>query len=264
LRLRPFGGLGGSVPTKQPLRPVRLVKCPTVRSPNAFLRSRRAVWPGWRRPLTQLPIVVVDLETTGLEPSRDRIVELSLSVPGGPRIDSLVAPQIPLGPQRVHGLTEADLHAAPAFRDLAGAVLSLAATRLIVAHNAEFDVAFLRAELLRAGHPVPPAPFLCTIALPQLLGLDHASRRLAWACEHYSVPLTRPHEAAADADAAAALFQRYSRLAASTGLTLADLSQRAPHSACVRSWRRRAWKAPTPLPAVAAPSPRPPTRAAAA
>ena len=231
---------------------------------SACLRRRLAVWRGWRRPLTELPIVVVDLEPTGLDPRRDRIVELSLSVPGGPRIDSLVAPGIPLGPQRVHGLTEADLRLAPAFRDLAGAVLSLAAGRLIVAHNAEFDVSFLRAELLRVGCPVPSAPFLCTVALPRLLGLDHASRRLAWACEHYSVPLTRPHEAAADADAAAALFERYARLAASTGLTLGDLSLRAPQSACVRSWRRRPWEAPGPQPAAGAPCPRPPSRAAAA
>ena len=75
--------------------------------------------------------------------------------------------------------------------------------------------------------------------IPQLLGLRHASRRLSWACEHCGVPLTRPHHADADADAAGALFDRYARLAEAEGLTLRELRSRAPRSACARSWRRR-------------------------
>jgi DNA polymerase-3 subunit epsilon len=192
-------------------------------------------WSGWQRPLSELPVVVVDLETTGLDPRLDRIVELALIVPGGPSMETLVRPARPIGPDCPHGLTEDDLRSAPSFRDVAGAVCELLDGRIVVAHHAVFDVAFLCAELRRAQVDVGELPFLCTATLPALLGVDHPTRRLGWACEHYGITLTQPHEAFADAEAALQLYARYR--GAASDLHLATLAGASPDDPCVRSWR---------------------------
>jgi DNA polymerase III epsilon subunit-like protein len=103
-----------------------------------------------------------------------------------------------------------------------------------IAHHAAFDVAFLCVELTRAGIPLDGLPYLCTATLPKLLGFEHPTRRLAWACERYGITLSRPHAALADADASLQLYRRY--LDAAAGADLASLASTSSDDACVRSW----------------------------
>ena len=72
--------------------------------------------------------VVVDLETTGLHPSVDRIVEIGLvrMTPRGRELDAwttVVDPQRDTGPVRIHGLPARDVVGAPRFRDIASDLL---------------------------------------------------------------------------------------------------------------------------------------------
>lgn len=124
--------------------------------------------------------LALDFETTGLDARTGRIVEagaLQFRLDGEGAIvierewSSLVNPGMPIPDEAtaVHGITDLDVSAAPFFREIAPGLLALATGRVIVAHNAAFDLGFLRAELDRCGAASPD----CDVA--DSLGLARAA-----------------------------------------------------------------------------------------
>jgi DNA polymerase-3 subunit epsilon len=105
--------------------------------------------------------IVLDTETTGLEPSEGhRIIELAcLELTGrratGRQFHRFVNPEreVDLAASQVHGLTAEDLSDKPRFVDIADEFLAFVEGAELLIHNAPFDVAFLDAELERAGRP---------------------------------------------------------------------------------------------------------------
>jgi DNA polymerase-3 subunit epsilon len=157
---------------------------------------------------------VVDLETTGLYPSTDRIVEIAVLLLDADTLVNaefctLVDPCRDVGPTRIHGVRACDVAGAPTFAAAAAAVWSLLSGRVLVAHNASFDVRFLDAEFGRCGVRLPPPPVMCTMNLAShyLHGLP--ARSLSACCDAAGVPLSRHHSAADDAAAAAGLLARF-------------------------------------------------------
>ncbi len=93
--------------------------------------------------LNELPVAVVDFETTGLNAAVDRVVEVAVAHFSGfdpPQVvfSSLVNPDRPIDPraQAVHGISDAAVAAAPFFGDVAGHLLDCLRGRLISAYNA--------------------------------------------------------------------------------------------------------------------------------
>jgi DNA polymerase III epsilon subunit-like protein len=170
----------------------------------------------------ELPVTVIDLETTGLDPQIDRVLEVAVISPGEASFESLVRPDIDVFPGGVHGLTPAVVRSAPLFGDIADQLLDLVRGRVLIAHNAAFDLSFLSAEFQRVDHTLGQVPFICTVSMAAELGMAHESRSLAYACQRYGTPLVDPHTAAGDARAAAALFSTYSRRVASARRALVE------------------------------------------
>ncbi len=115
------------------------------------------------------PLVVFDLETTGVDPQQDRVVELGLVTlhPDGTRTTAswLVNPgrRIPPGAIAVHGITDADVADAPSFEQLAPEVWAAFEGCDLSGFNAEgFDVKVLKAEFARIGRSFP-APDACVV-----------------------------------------------------------------------------------------------------
>ena len=156
---------------------------------------------------------VVDLETTGLFTGRnDRIVEIAVvHVSGDGEItgewQTLVNPSRDLGPQRIHGIAAADILTAPSFADIAPALVDLLAGRVLVAHNASFDVGFLTAEFERLGYWFSVTP-MCTMQLAREF-IPGAGRSLADCCDAYGIILENAHRASVDARATAELLSAY-------------------------------------------------------
>lgn len=117
--------------------------------------------------------IVVDTETTGLDPqSGHRIVEIAAielmhHVPTGRKFHCYVNPErdIPVDAYAVHGLSEEFLAAHPAFAKIVDDFLTFVGAAPLVIHNAEFDLAFLNAELARAGRPFLASAFVDTLSL---------------------------------------------------------------------------------------------------
>jgi DNA polymerase-3 subunit epsilon len=118
-------------------------------------------------------------------------------------------PEGPVGATHIHGIRDADVASSPFFRDLAPTVASRLAGLPIAAHNASFDLAFLRAEFETAGWDTPLIPSFCTLHASHHYMPDLDRRKLADCCWATGVTLDNAHSALGDARATAGLMSRY-------------------------------------------------------
>lgn len=158
---------------------------------------------------------VVDVETTGLNPATDRIIEIgvvTLDERGNLEGEwtSLINPERPVSAQFVHGITDDDVATAPTFAELLPNISSELEGRAIAAHNVLFDVGFLNASFKRSSFPMelPPEATVCTMELSKIY-LPRGRHSLTSAAERAGITLSHHHRALADARAAAELLRVY-------------------------------------------------------
>lgn len=203
---------------------------------------------------SELPGIVFDTETTGVEPDRDRVVELgAICVTRGAltaerRMRINPERPIPASASAIHGIYDADVRDKPVFAAVAerfiaylnggalGDVNVGGGVAWLAAYNAGgFDVPLLNAELVRAG--LPPSLQSQRILDPMIFVRWHLrhlrSRSLENVCKHYGIPLNNAHSALGDARATALLLLRM----VSEGLIPADietaLAEQAQHRALI-------------------------------
>ena len=123
--------------------------------------------------------VILDTETTGTVPQRDRVVWVAVAVLYDGVVTERWSTLLDPGPgdrAQAGGIT---LAGQPLFADIEPRLTELLRGGVLVAHNAPFDVSFLTAEYQRAGIAMPKTPVICTLRLAHRLGLDVASLSLA-------------------------------------------------------------------------------------
>jgi DNA polymerase-3 subunit epsilon len=150
----------------------------------------------------QAPLAIVDVETTGSDPSVDRITEIAVLLAENGALttqwSTLVNPgaQVPGAIQALTGISQDMVDCAPRFAELADELHERLAGRIFVAHNARFDYGFVRREFERAGIRYH-AKTLCTVRLSRRLypgvpghDLDALIERhgLACAARHRALP----------------------------------------------------------------------------
>jgi DNA polymerase-3 subunit epsilon len=131
----------------------------SVRDSRAAQEYLKAPTPDSGTPWRELDFTVVDLETTGLDPSRNEIVSFATVTVSQGRVSladaryELVRPRRMPGEEtsRIHGLREADLIDAPPLEDLLEGLLDALAGRILVAHVASIEKGFLEAALAASG-----------------------------------------------------------------------------------------------------------------
>jgi DNA polymerase-3 subunit epsilon len=163
-------------------------------------------------PLRDLTFVVFDSETTGLNPAKDEVVQLGAvrvvngKIVDGETFDTLVNPGIPIPPgaTRVHHIDDAMVASAPRFDTVCKSFHRFADKAVLIAHNAPFDMAFLRREGNRSGltfeHPI-----LDTVHLSAVVFGASAEHTLDALCQRLDVtiPAEMRHTALGDALATA-------------------------------------------------------------
>jgi DNA polymerase III epsilon subunit family exonuclease len=198
--------------------------------------------------LDDCAFAVVDVETTGMRAgTSDRITEIAIVVVHGGRrevvFDSLINPGRPIPPAicAITNITNDMVRTAPAFDEVADAVLAALAGRVFVAHNARFDWGFVSAELRRAKALALDGPQLCTVRLARRLVRNVRSCGLDNLTQHFGFENSARHRAVGDALVTADLLDRLLRLAREEGArTLQDLSAIALRRAARRPRKRRA------------------------
>ncbi len=177
-----------------------------------------------------MTFAVLDVETTGVLPRTDRVVEVAVVRTDGEgrrlgEFATLVNPGRDVGDTYLHGISATDVLSAPTFQEVLGDIVALLAGAVVVGHNVRFDLRFLEVEARRARYALPQIPFLCTLQLSHRVAGPLPHRRLAVCCEHAGITLETAHDALSDASATARLLMYYLSRATEQGLlALEDLA----------------------------------------
>ena len=168
--------------------------------------------PPWDLPIAEAPLAFVDLEMTGLDAVRDRVVEVCIErVVGGERqrlLSTLIDPGERVGgAAHVHGLDAGALAGAPRFEAIAGEVLATLEGAILVAHAAVWDVRFIAAELSRAGIEPRIEHWLDTLVLARRSFAFH-SYSLDALCRELAIDRGQAHRAESDVRAMRTVFDR--------------------------------------------------------
>ena len=104
---------------------------------------------------------------------------------------------------RLHGISATDTKEAPPFSAVWSQAATLIGDRLLVAHNAAFDMSVLRRSAVYRDYTPPDSSFVCTYRLARSRWPDHGSWRLPDVCNSLGINDLQHHEALSDARAAA-------------------------------------------------------------
>ena len=154
-------------------------------------------------------IVVFDLETTGLSPLMDKMIEI-----GAVKIDasgdiskwqSFINPQIPIDKKSmsIHGITDEMVADAPSEETVLPEFLEFCGPRSLWAHNAMFDIGFLVFALHQHKIEMPKISSYCSMKLARQTAPKLKQYKLATLAENFKAPLDNHHRASDDAFACA-------------------------------------------------------------
>ena len=152
---------------------------------------------------------IIDVETTGLFPGpkgKDKIIEFAAirtNLEGETlgKYSTLINPCRDIGPTHIHGIRSKDVKNAPTFEEISGNIINFISDSIIVGHNVNFDLRFLRWEFLCLNFELPEFPRLCTMSLSKKVEPNLPSRKLADICNYFNIPVNRAHTAIEDAEA---------------------------------------------------------------
>src|SRR5918999_4604713 len=184
-------------------------------------------------PLASTEFLAVDTETNGQPKERCELTEVGAVLVGGgelhERWSSLVGVSEPLGRgiQRFTGITQAMVDDAPPPEAVLPRLAALLRGRLLVAHNARFDVGVLKQAFDRAALTWPDPPVLCTVALARRFAPLQRRRGLASLADALGIEVGKVHRALPDAETCArvlcALLPRLAAVAGTIGEALVVL-----------------------------------------
>ena len=168
--------------------------------------------------------MALDLETTGLSPGLDRVIEIgAVRFRDGvvlDRFQTLVRPEVPIpeAVQELTGIRDQDVAGAPRPQDALKELLDFVGESPVVAHSGHFDLSFLEGDSLER----PAYELFDTLELARILLPAAHSHSLPQLSRLLGLSHERPHRALSDADAARQLFSYLWGLARSLAPELLD------------------------------------------
>ena len=171
--------------------------------------------------------VVFDLETTGFSPETNRIIEIgAVKVQNGKIVDkfsTFVNPQVPI-PFRIEQLTSINdsmVIDAPVIADILPEFMKFCEGCVMVAHNADFDMSFIKKNCQRLDIPCKPT-IVDTVALARVL-LPNLNRfKLDTVAKALGVSLKNHHRAVDDAGCTAEIFVKFIEMLRDRGMSTLD------------------------------------------
>ena len=165
-------------------------------------------------PLASLEAVALDTETTGLDPGKDRVLQVGAvaltgcAVDAGEAFDRLVDPDMPIPPSStaIHGISDEDVRSAAKADEVLPALARWIGSRVVIGYAIGFDLAMLKAEHDRRALAWRPYRSLCVRQLAALFAPGPADPSLDAIAKWLGVGIDDRHSALGDASAAAAIF----------------------------------------------------------
>jgi len=160
-----------------------------------------------------MKFAVVDLETTGSLPSRDRIIEIGIVIIQNGKVvetfDSLINPERSIPPfiAGMTGISNEEVKKAPKFYEIAKEIVLKLKGHIFVAHNVNFDYKFLKYEFQQLGYTFTSRR-LCTVQLSRKLYPEFKSHGLSKLVKRFNLHMSDRHRALGDAQATAEFLLR--------------------------------------------------------
>ena len=169
-------------------------------------------------------IICFDIETTGLKVTQEAITEIgAVRLRNGEIVETFqtfVDPERRLTPEIIGltGITDEMLRGAPKLKDALTAFLAFAGDAPLAAHNAEFDISFIRAGCQKCGIPFEPT-YIDTLILAQNLLPGLGKYKLDIVAEHLQLPQFNHHRASDDAVPVAQMLTKFFPMLEERGVT---------------------------------------------
>ena len=169
-------------------------------------------------------IVCFDIETTGLKVTQEAITEIgAVRLKNGEIVETFqtfVDPERRLTPEIIGltGITDEMLRGAPKLKDALTAFLAFAGDAPLAAHNAEFDISFIRAGCRKCSIPFEPT-YIDTLILAQNLLPGLGKYKLDIVAEHLQLPQFNHHRASDDAVPVAQMLTKFFPMLEERGVT---------------------------------------------
>lgn len=156
-------------------------------------------------------IIAIDVETTGISPEKERIIEIGAFRPEtGEVFRTLIQPGRPL-PEKITeltGITDAMLTDAPEEPEAIKAWLDfMGEDTVLLGHNISFDHSFLVQAIRRCGFPEPQFLGIDTLKLSRVLCPELPNKKLETMVEHFGLTNERAHRAFEDARVTVEVYQ---------------------------------------------------------
>lgn len=156
---------------------------------------------------------IIDIETTGGNPDRNKITEIAIILHDGNNVvdefSTLINPEcsIPYQITQITGITNDMVKDAPPFYEVAKKIVEMTEGAVFVAHNVNFDYGFIRAAFRDLGFPYTRKT-LCTVRMSRVAFPGFKSYSLGNLCSSLGITLNNRHRALGDAKATAILFDQ--------------------------------------------------------
>jgi CBS domain-containing protein len=215
-------------------------------------------------PLIALDAVCADTETTGLDTTTARIVQIGAVAISGGRVragetfETLIDPKIPIPPgsTAIHRIGDADVAGAPAFGEALARFDAFASHRVLIGFSIGFDLAVIEHEAKRAGIRWTRPRTLCVRLLSAAANANLPDQSLDMIAQWLGIPIEGRHQAPGDAKAAADVFVALLPRLAERGIRTLAEAERAclSQTAQIDSHHKAGWAEPATRPE--APGPR--------
>jgi len=174
--------------------------------------------------LSEQPVVIVDIETTGLDPTKTGIIEIGAMKVQNEIFVSLIKPSNPI-PAFIEGLTgitdkmvEDERNASSVFKDF----LNFIEGHILIAHNSDFDFSFLKYHIKNALQKDIPNKILCTVKLSRALIPGLTNYKLHTVAKHFDIPISNRHRAMGDVEITTMLWGKLIEIIKAKGIDTFD------------------------------------------
>lgn len=183
---------------------------------------------------------VLDIETTGLDPAFDEIIEVSAvrirDDIVSDTFSSLIKPSEPINDFIIEltGITNEMLNTAPSISDTLPKFLQFIGDDVIVGHNVNFDINFLYDKSIDLGLPPFSNDFVDTMRLSRKLFPEMENHKLVTVAKHLHIPQPNAHRAAADCDTTNSIYKTIAEHVSEHSIDLASVFAKK-HNSCKAS-----------------------------
>jgi DNA polymerase III epsilon subunit family exonuclease len=156
-------------------------------------------------------LIAIDLETTGLSPLVDRIIEIAafkITSNGVSVYDTLINPEIPIPEHTtaIHNITDEMVVNSPKLIDVLAEFKEFLGELPIVAHNAKFDLGFIVMGLQREKIKLSSSLIYCSCKMARITHKEMTNHKLGTLVKELNIPLVNHHRALDDAYASLMVF----------------------------------------------------------